>query len=477
MTELIRQEEMNSRHRTLIKRIMLVITMMFVMLVLCGCRTRLTNNDEVSNVIYDEEGYRYDEYQMRRDELGLSTAKKPIFTGFGTPEDDSEYYDYGSDSQMLEDYEPSEEDVYPDDEEESTSSSSSSSSSRRQSGSSSSRRVIRHGSSSRRSSSGSKKITIALEPNGGTCSQESISVTVGGKYGKLPGAKDVSWEGHKFLGWYTRESGGSKVTENSKVPASGDRILYAHWDPEGEITEGKKVKLDKNSPADAIREAELSASETTLEEGDIYPELPSPSCVGFEFKGWYTAKEDGSGTIAEKGKKASSTADPITLYAHWEKKAQEYLTAKLNDAASAIPDEDLLTYSVGSDHTEFLQDCGMKKGGDDYDYLIFFGKEEDAVAGDKPTIVIPDKAIKGTQEEQLLCKYKLITTLYEKTGLDPSAAAEELGIDAEKLEEIEKEIVIIDAAAEEPADGGEGTGENDENNEDSGTGGEGEGGE
>ena len=55
-----------------------------------GCRTRITNNNEVSNVYYDEDGFLTETYQMRRDELGLSTAEKPILPdlGSGDTEDD-----------------------------------------------------------------------------------------------------------------------------------------------------------------------------------------------------------------------------------------------------------------------------------------------------------------------------------------------------------------------------------------------------
>ena len=101
-----------------VRKILLLGSVLLLMLALCGCRTRITNNDEVSNVMYDEEGFMQDDYNMRRDELGLSKAKKPIFTGLGAPSDDYEDYEsgYDGDAQMLEDYEP-EEGEYDDSEE------------------------------------------------------------------------------------------------------------------------------------------------------------------------------------------------------------------------------------------------------------------------------------------------------------------------------------------------------------------------
>ncbi len=481
MTELIRQEAMNSRHRTLIKRIMLVITMMLVMLVLCGCRTRLTNNDEVSNVIYDEEGYRYDEYQMRRDELGLSTAKKPIFTGFGTPEDDSDYYDYGSDSQMLEDYEPSEEDVYPEDEEES-SSSSSSSSSRRQSGSSS-RRVIRHGSSSRRSSSGSKKITINLEKNAeeAILDKDTVSVTIGGKYPSLP---NPEWEGHTFKGWYTKSSGGTRINTGDTVRSLKENILYAHWGKSGEKVNDYTIAFDLKRPEGATEDPVPSEVKSTKTENGNYPQLQKDLfCKGFVFRGWFTK----DGKEAKAGEKADSTADTITLYARWDP-AAEYWADVLDDLVRE--DEIAFTYWSNGENTEFLNTIG-REDKDNYDYLVIFGDK--AEKGSKPTILIPASAVDGSPEKELLYKYKLFNVLrgqdkdQDKKAVDLTPIAKDLGISLDDID-IDK-VEIIDAAddsgddpGDDPGDNsgessGEGTGGNEEGNEGSETGGEGESGE
>ena len=39
-----------------VSKILFLAAVLILMLGLCGCRTRITNNDEVSNVMYDEEG-------------------------------------------------------------------------------------------------------------------------------------------------------------------------------------------------------------------------------------------------------------------------------------------------------------------------------------------------------------------------------------------------------------------------------------
>lgn len=47
------------------------------------------------------------------------------------------------------------------------------------------------------------------------------------KYGKLPKPKAKS--GKKFIGWYTKKSGGKKVTKNTKVPTKNSITLYARY--------------------------------------------------------------------------------------------------------------------------------------------------------------------------------------------------------------------------------------------------------
>ena len=92
-----------NRNTRNIKILILTASLVVLMLALCGCRTRVTNNSEVTNVMYDESGYMQEDYQMRRDELDLSTADEPIFKGLskaGT--EDAEYS--GDDSETLDDY-------------------------------------------------------------------------------------------------------------------------------------------------------------------------------------------------------------------------------------------------------------------------------------------------------------------------------------------------------------------------------------
>jgi len=95
-----------------------------------------------------------------------------------------------------------------------------------------------------------KKCKVKFYGNGGTVKNKSVYAKKywGMKdYGKLPTPKR---EGYKFLGWYTKKSGGKKINTKSEVPYGGSIKLYAHWfGPKGEgstITksEFKRLKFD-----------------------------------------------------------------------------------------------------------------------------------------------------------------------------------------------------------------------------------------
>ena len=67
---------------------MILISALVLMMLLCGCRTRITNNTEVVGVISDDNGMLQQSYQVRRDELGIPVAEPPLFTGFGSEDED-----------------------------------------------------------------------------------------------------------------------------------------------------------------------------------------------------------------------------------------------------------------------------------------------------------------------------------------------------------------------------------------------------
>ena len=67
---------------------------------------------------------------------------------------------------------------------------------------------------------------VTFNANGGTVSTKSKNVTIGNTYGTLP---TPTRTGYSFDGWYTKETGGTKVTETTTVGTNPPTTLYAHW--------------------------------------------------------------------------------------------------------------------------------------------------------------------------------------------------------------------------------------------------------
>lgn len=69
-----------------------------------------------------------------------------------------------------------------------------------------------------------KPFTVTFDANGGTASADSASYAKGETLGELPTA---SRDGHAFVGWFTRPSGGTQATSATKVTKSV--TYYARW--------------------------------------------------------------------------------------------------------------------------------------------------------------------------------------------------------------------------------------------------------
>ncbi|MDR1043152.1 MAG: InlB B-repeat-containing protein, partial [Clostridiales Family XIII bacterium] len=72
-----------------------------------------------------------------------------------------------------------------------------------------------------------KKFKVSYVANKGKLKgKKSKTVTYGAKYGKLA---TPTRTGYRFTGWYTKASGGTKITAAKKVAITKNTKLYAHW--------------------------------------------------------------------------------------------------------------------------------------------------------------------------------------------------------------------------------------------------------
>lgn len=160
-------------------------------------------------------------------------------------------------------------------------------------------------------------VTVKFNNNGGRGNVPNSTYTIGKAYGKLP-AGSTPPTGKKFSGWYTKPSGGTKVTTKTKASASVT-VLYAHY-----TNKTYTVKFDSCGGS--------KVSSKTVTYGANYGKLTTPKKTGYNFKGWFTAASGGK-QVTEKTK--MSTAVGHTLYAHWT--PATYTITFDSQGGSAVP--------------------------------------------------------------------------------------------------------------------------------------------
>ena len=136
---------------------------------------------------------------------------------------------------------------------------------------------------------------VTFDSNGGS-SVQSQNVRVGAT-ATQPATPTRT--GYTFQGWYTAKNGGSKYDFGQAV--TGDITLYAHW-----TVNTYTLTFDGNggNPAETTR---------TVQYGNQYGTLPTPTRTGYTFAGWYTAKNGGTKVTPTTTMGAANT----TVYAYW----------------------------------------------------------------------------------------------------------------------------------------------------------------
>ncbi|MBO4327688.1 MAG: InlB B-repeat-containing protein, partial [Clostridia bacterium] len=142
--------------------------------------------------------------------------------------------------------------------------------------------------------------TVTFNENGGTLSGDNFkNVKYNSTYGTMP---TPTRTGYTFDGWYTSESGGSKVTDSTKMTTASNHTLYAHW-----MANKYTVTFNANGGSSST-----SSKEVTYDTN--YGTLPTPTRTGYTFDGWYTAASGGSEVTSST---KMTTASNHSLYAQW----------------------------------------------------------------------------------------------------------------------------------------------------------------
>ena len=148
---------------------------------------------------------------------------------------------------------------------------------------------------------------VTFDPNGGRVSPASTAVTIGKKYGPLPTPNRT---GYSFDGWYTKETGGTKVTETTTVGENPPTTLYAHWTAKKYL-----VIFDANRGKFITAGESVNTKKSTVTYGSKYNSMPRPTRTGgYDFAGWYTEPTGGTEITSDT---TVTTAKDHILYAHW----------------------------------------------------------------------------------------------------------------------------------------------------------------
>ena len=117
-------------------------------------------------------------------------------------------------------------------------------------------------------------------------------------------------DGYEFLGWYTQETGGTRITENTVI--TEDTTVYAHWKANSTPTPSTyTITYNANGGTNA------PASQTKTEDVNLVLTKSVPKRDGYTFKGWATSAS--SQTVAYKAGATYTANANATLYAVWEK--------------------------------------------------------------------------------------------------------------------------------------------------------------
>jgi uncharacterized repeat protein (TIGR02543 family) len=145
-----------------------------------------------------------------------------------------------------------------------------------------------------------KTVTVKFNANGGKIGKvkaKTIKVVKGKKIGKLP--KSPKRVGYSFKGWYTKKSGGKKVTKNTRPKKAA--TYYARW-----AVKSYTLTFDANggTVTEKSRKVKYKAKFGTL---------PTATRTGYKFKGWYEAK---TGDDVVKPDETMPPANDV-VYAQW----------------------------------------------------------------------------------------------------------------------------------------------------------------
>ena len=239
----------------------------------------------------------------------------------------------------------------------------------------------------------SQEYTVTFDANGGSISPDSFTT----KDGKLESLPAPTNDGYDFLGWYTEETGGEKVTTDTVFTKNS--IIYAHW--QEQTAQEYTVTFNANGGS-------VSTTSTTTKDGKL-ESLPTPTHGGYDFLGWYTEETGGEKVTTD----TVFTKNSI-IYAHWqEQAAQEYTVTFDANGGSVTPS----SATTKDGKLESLPTPTY----DGYDFLGWYTQKDGGEKVTTDTVFTKNSIIYAHWQEQAAQEY---TVTFDANGgsVTPSSA-------------------------------------------------------
>lgn len=176
---------------------------------------------------------------------------------------------------------------------------------------------------------------VTFNANGGSVSTTSKTVTHNSTYGSLP---TPTRTGYTFNGWFTATSGGTKITDTTKVTITANQTLYSQWK-----INGYTIAYNSNGGSGSVGNSSMTYDKASNLNANSFTR------TGYTFNGWNT-KADGSGTAyTDKASvKNLASSGTVTLYAQWKAKSVSVKFFRNHDGNDTSSVTETFTYGVAN---------------------------------------------------------------------------------------------------------------------------------
>ncbi len=119
-------------------------------------------------------------------------------------------------------------------------------------------------------------------------------------------------DGYTLVGWYTAETGGDEVPLDRLISDISATTLYAHWVESSSDSELDPTKTVFTLTYDSNGGTACTPATHSVNEGESWGTLCTPTRKGYKFNGWFTQKTGGTRVNSD-----DPAERDMTIYAQW----------------------------------------------------------------------------------------------------------------------------------------------------------------